>query len=309
MSNHKDTVDANLKLFNEELSAKYQQREAHNILPIYFIQHLLNFDLKAPRRTLDESSIILGDPDLPCNGLTIEKDLPDPKTFISEHPDTPFKPGAKILDFACGPGMVTELLAPYLKSSTKKSELIGMDINPIFLKSFEERAEKVNDENLTMKSYEYDILDDSIQDDLKKFENYFDVIVCTISYHHIYNYEEVTKKLVTFLKKSGWLFIVDFYNEDVELKNAPANAAVQHMGGLKTDKLNYVLGDYSGLKNVSSAREFRTWVWNDESFICSHMNESVLQDFKAGKLRSREDKDMVEYLVPVSLIYAVGQKE
>ncbi|CAL1217629.1 unnamed protein product [Candida parapsilosis] len=163
-----------------------------------------------------------------------------------------------------------------------------------------------------MKSYEYDVLDSNIQPELTKFNNYFDFIFSTISYHHIHNYQQVTKKLVDFLKPGGWMFIIDFYNEDVEdideTDERSLSNEVQHMGGLKIDKLNHTLGEYSGLVNVSSAREFRANLWQPDVFIRSHSTKAMVDKMNDGELESKEIEGQMNYLVETSFIFAIGQK-
>lgn len=316
---HQDAVQANKDSFNEDFARKYEQRESQRILSLLFLKHILEMEVStAPieRKSEQESAKILGDASLPLNGFTKENTLPNPKTYLTNYPNTIFRPGMKLLDFACGTGMVTELFVPYLTGHAgEKSEIVGIDIGPTFLKYFNERAEKYSNENISMRSYEYDILDSSISKELNKFDSVFDAIVCTISYHHIHNYEQVTKKLATFLKPGGWLFIIDFYNEDVENSGGSKEAgngsakAVQHMGGLKKDKLNHTLGDISGLKNVSSAREFRTQIYQPKEFIVNHCPEEITKRLERGELKERKGLEgEVDYLVEVSLIYAIGQK-
>lgn len=305
MSNHKETVDANLAIFNSEFAIKYDNKESQQTLALLFAKFLLEYNFKNPttRKTLEETEKPLGDPTKPLNGFTRENILPDPETYLQKYPDTIFKPGMKLLDFACGTGMVTELFAPYVKGG----ELIGMDISSVWLERFNERSKQFSDP--IMKSFVYDVLDESKQEELKQFEGEFDGIICTIAYHHIFNYEQVTKKLATFLKPKGWLFIVDFYNEDVEKPGVNVSKAVQHMGGLKVDKLNHTLSDIAGLSNVSSAREFKTWIWQPELFISTHLNQATIDKLNNGELQKRTVADGdVEYLVESSLIYAVGQR-
>lgn len=110
------------------------------------------------------------------------------------------------------------------------------------------------------------------------------------------------------------MFIIDFYNEDVEEIDALSNEnrdiahGVQHMGGLKIDKLNHTLGDLAGLINVSSAREFRTYLWQPKEFILNHSKQSMVDKMNAGELEQKDIDGEVNYLIETSLIYAIGQK-
>ncbi|KAI5969780.1 hypothetical protein CANMA_001154 [Candida margitis] len=317
---HQHAVELNRQAFDEVLAQKYEKKETQILMAYLFVKHMLEFDLSLPvkRKSLAESELLLGDAQLPFNGFNRNEILPDPKTYLANYPNSIFHPGVKLLDFACGTGMVTELFVPYLTSDSKKSdaevksEIVGIDIGPTFLKYFNERAAKSSSDKLSMKSYEYDVLDPKLQPELTKFNNHFDVIFSTISYHHIHNYQQVTKKLAEFLRPGGWMFIIDFYNEDVEeIDDSDMRSLsneVQHMGGLKIDKLNHTLGEISGLVNVSSAREFRAKLWQPDVFIRSHSTKSMVDKMKNGELESKEIEGQMNYLVENSFIYAIGQK-
>ena len=316
---HKQAIEENKRAFDEAFAKKYEKRESHNLLSFLFVKHILEFDLSLPikRKSVKESEAILGDGHLPLNGFTRENTLPDPSTYLEKYPKSIIRPGMKLLDFACGTGMVTELFVPYLTGDddVSKSEIVGIDIGPTFLSYFNKRAAKLSNNKVSMKSYEYDVIDPNVQTELTKFNNYFDFIFSTISYHHIHNYQQVTKKLAEFLRPGGWMFIIDFYNEDVEevddsyiSENRDVAHGVQHMGGLKIDKLNHTLGDLAGLINVSSAREFRTTLWQPREFIINHSTQATVEKMNAGALESKEVDGEVNYLIETSLIYAIGQK-
>ena len=316
---HQQAIAENKRAFDEAFAQKYEKRESQILLSYLFVKHMLEFDLSVPvkRKSLEESEPVLGDAHLPLNGFTKENTLPDVDTYLDKFTNSIFRPGMKILDFACGTGMVTELLVPYLTNKSGddvKSEIVGIDIGTTFLKYFNQRASKLSNDKVSMKSYEYDVLDSNIQPELTKFNNYFDCIFSTISYHHIHNYQQVTKKLAEYLRPGGWMFIIDFYNEDVEEIDALSNEnrdiahGVQHMGGLKIDKLNHTLGDLAGLINVSSAREFRTYLWQPKEFLLNHSKQSMVDKMNAGELEQKDIDGEVNYLIETSLIYAIGQK-
>ncbi|KAI5969781.1 hypothetical protein CANMA_001155 [Candida margitis] len=323
---HQQAIAENKSAFDDAFAKKYEKRESQILLSYLFVKHLLEFDLSLPvkRKNLAESDPLLGDAHLPLNGFTRENTLPDSKTYLDKYPKSIFRPGMKLLDFACGTGMVTELFVPYLTSDSKKSdtevksEIVGIDIGPTFLKYFNERAAKSSSDKLSMKSYEYDVLDPKLQPELTKFNNHFDVIFSTISYHHIHNYQQVTKKLAEFLRPGGWMFIIDFYNEDVEEINESSTShnnnnrsishGVQHMGGLKIDKLNHTLANMAGLINVSSAREFRTYLCQPKEFILNHSKQSMVDKMTNGELEVKEVDGELNFLIETSLIYAIGQK-
>lgn len=317
---HKHAIEANLKEFNTVMANEYDRRESTQVLSILLTKILLEYDVHAKRKTKEESLTVVGEPDKARNGFSKEKTLPSIDSFHSTYGNSVFKPGMKLMDFACGTGIVTQYFAPYISSPNAKTEITGIDINEILLSKFDQKAELVHQKygpNVTMKSYLYDILDAKIQPEVdSKFEKSMDTIVCTISYHHIDNYQTVTKKLATFLKPGGWLFIIDFYNEDVESaalasdsNTNNASNAVRHMGGLKIDSLNETLGTIAGLTNVSSARETRVHLWQETSFIENHLPQKIVDKLKNNELPSKTSNGTTTYLIETSLVLASGQRK
>lgn len=312
---HKLAIEANIKVFDSKMAEDYDKRDAMQFLSIFFAKSLLEFDVSSPRKTPEESNKLVGDPEQANNGFSPDKSLPDPDTFGTQFPYSVFKPGMKMMDFACGTGILTQYFAPYLATNLDQtSDIIGVDINSTFLAKYNEKASHVNAtyDGVAMTSYLCDILDPTAQQVVSQFEGAMDLITCTLSYHHIDNYEKVTQKLATFLRPGGWLFIVDFYNEDVETSvsaTKSASEAVRHMGGLKVDALNKTLGEYSNLTNVSSAREARVYLWQEQPFIEHHLPDEINEKLKNKQLRSKISNGTTVYLVETSLILAVGQKK
>ena len=81
------------------------------------------------------------------------------------------------------------------------------------------------------------------------------------------------------------------------------------MGGLKVDALNKTLGEYSNLANVSSAREARVYLWQEQPFIEHHLPGEINEKLKNNQLRSKISNGTTVYLVETSLILAIGQKK
>ena len=130
---HQQAIAENKRAFDEAFAQKYEKRESQILLSYLFVKHMLEFDLSVPvkRKSLEESEPVLGDAHLPLNGFTKENTLPDVDTYLDKFTNSIFRPGMKILDFACGTGMVTELLVPYLTNKSGddvKSEIVGIDI-------------------------------------------------------------------------------------------------------------------------------------------------------------------------------------
>lgn len=307
-SQHLTSVEANKKQFDKNFASEYDKAETTQAYSLLFSQRLLTMNTADKRISVEESEKLIGDPHQPLLGITRANTLPEMATFRQDYPHSLFKPGINVIDFACGTGIVTEKLAPYLAGDAP-SAIVGLDISDVFLEKFNERGATVAKEhsNISMTSEAIDILDPAA--DVSKYENWSDVILCTIAYHHLHNYEEITAKLVTFLKPGGWLFIFDFYNEDVEnvtSAHTPNSHAVSHMGGLKIESLNRTLAS-GGLVNVSSAREFRVNGWQKAQFINTHLPQLAIDRLAHNELETHP-KDPTLYAVPVSMVLAMGQK-
>lgn len=299
---HQHAVEANIRVFDQEFADNYDKRDSVQVITVASTRILLEFDTSNPtaRKSPEETS----------RAIEPSKDpetLADVATFATKFPHSAFKPGIKLMDFACGTGIVTEKLYPYL-AGDKDTSIVGVDINEILLNSFDLKA-KAAPANVHVESHVCDVLttEPEVQ---AKFESSFDVVICTMSYHHLENYRDITTTLATFLKKGGWLFIIDFYNEDVETEEPQAadeHSAVRHMGGLKISALNETLHE-SGLSNVSSAREVVVPIWQPRKFGETHSSKKALDDLNSGKLPSRDGTTEKEYLIDTSLILSCGIK-
>lgn len=288
-SSHKDAINENLQSFNEKVANEYDKRPSTQVLCLIFAKILLEYDPNTPRKSPEQSDQMFGNSDLDNNGLTIENTLPQQSIL--------FKEGVRVLDFACGTGIVTEKLLPYIKGG----EVTGIDINDYFLDIFNTRMKS---HNANFKSANIDILHP--QENIDSYTGYFDLIVCSISYHHLDDYESVTKKLATFLRPGGYLFIIDFYNSDVESK-ATNSGAVRHMGGLKISALEQTFSN-SGLCDISVAREIKTPIWQQDHFILNHCDEETIKNFRNQKLPSMTDKNGNKlYLINSEIVMAVGR--
>jgi len=127
-----------------------------------------------------------------------------------------------VLDFASGPGNISMNLAPHSKS------IVGVDISNQMIELYNERAknEGLSDKLVGIKA-------DVISDPTPLAGKLFDVIVCSLSYHHFSNPGEMTRALSNFLNPNGSIIIVDFMvapkvNEeslDPEIRNTIAHGA------------------------------------------------------------------------------------
>ena len=90
------------------------------------------------------------------------------------------KDNAKILDYGCGTGLVAFNL------SNETNEVIGMDNSSGMVEQFNKKANELNYSNIKALKHDID------EEDLK--ENEFDLIITSMSLHHIKNANIFIKK-------------------------------------------------------------------------------------------------------------------
>ncbi len=99
--------------------------------------------------------------------------------------------GCRVLELACGTGLVSLAISPHVK------ELTGLDISPAMVEIARKKASLLNISNCTFLS------GDAYHTGLK--ENAFDVIVICNALHIMMNPEEVLKNAAKLLKPDGIL--------------------------------------------------------------------------------------------------------
>lgn len=280
--NHQESVQANRDIFDNS----YDKILAMNVISGVFASSIVNFDVNAPRKQSSETE----------EPIDTEKVMEEFGKLNGKIPGNLLKPDLKIIDFACGTGLVGEKLAQFIP----QGELLGIDITPLMLETFDARAEVLTKKypGFKMSSICADVMDDF---DIEKYEGYADVLICTLAFHHIHAYEEVAEVIKRLVKPGGWILIYDFYNEDLEDTREEMTVRNMARHGLTFDEMNSCLE--KNCENVSSVREFRINLWHDEGFIESHCKESVRKN-----IHNAPQKDGL-YLVPSSVILGLAQKK
>ncbi|KAF9045631.1 S-adenosyl-L-methionine-dependent methyltransferase [Rhodocollybia butyracea] len=121
----------------------------------------------------------------------------------------PFDPNSTTaLDFACGTGLTTRSYAPYVKS------VLGVDISQKMLDQFMKQAEEKGlADKMTCVCTELKGAEGEL-DGLK-----FDIITCSMAYHHFDSIKDITSMLFNFLKPNGMLLVIDIEAPEVEAEN------------------------------------------------------------------------------------------
>ncbi|EMD33325.1 hypothetical protein CERSUDRAFT_117945, partial [Gelatoporia subvermispora B] len=114
------------------------------------------------------------------------------------YPDLFDESSTTVMDFACGTGMVSRELIPHVKS------IIGVDISGGAVDVYNQRVSELG---LTqrMKAVREELKGQELELDGAKF----DLIVCSMAYHHFGAIDVVTRTLAFFLKPGGSLLVAD----------------------------------------------------------------------------------------------------
>lgn len=164
----------------------------------------------------------------------------DRNLFIEEediNPETPTIDNVKpywdtttstVLDFGCGAGNISLYLKPYIHRA------IGVDMSDSMIADYKERT-----------GFDGFCCNIALDTTPGLDEVQFDAIVCTLTYHHVSDYNLVTQKLTDRLRPGGWLYVVDFDST----KKYGSLEHVLHVHGLghhpddrKRDELLYQIG-------------------------------------------------------------------
>ncbi|KAI0487402.1 S-adenosyl-L-methionine-dependent methyltransferase [Xylaria cf. heliscus] len=111
----------------------------------------------------------------------------------------------KLLDYACGTGMMSRALAPYT------TQCIGMDISEKMVSTYNTRAENQGLSPEEMHAILGDLTSETISDAISSPELFnFDIAVVGGGFHHFGDPALAAKRLVERLKPGGVLLIWDF---------------------------------------------------------------------------------------------------
>lgn len=134
-------------------------------------------------------------------------------THIAQHIDLTNK---DILDYGCGTGLLAFSLSDDVKS------MLGMDNSQGMVDVFNEKAQKFGFSNTKAVKHNIDV------ESLPK--NSYDVIVTSMTLHHITHPNEFFQKCKEALKPNGYLCISDLDEEDGTFHAKHNNDGVHHFG-------------------------------------------------------------------------------
>ncbi|KAI9642047.1 hypothetical protein NHQ30_009918 [Ciborinia camelliae] len=115
----------------------------------------------------------------------------------------------KLLDYACGTGLITRALLPTITRS------IGIDLSSSMVAQYNARASNQGLSPSEMIAYQGNLLSPTPDPGLEKEDLYgFDIAVVGLGFHHFDNPALAARKLGERLKKGGILAVVDFESHD-----------------------------------------------------------------------------------------------
>lgn len=105
----------------------------------------------------------------------------------------------KILDFGCGTGLVSFFLADSVGT------IVGVDSSKGMVEVFNKKAQE---SQINAVAYQMDLMREDLQN------RDFDLIVSSMTFHHIKDPVAILKKLNTYLKNNGYIAVADLLKED-----------------------------------------------------------------------------------------------
>ncbi|KAJ7348928.1 S-adenosyl-L-methionine-dependent methyltransferase [Mycena albidolilacea] len=132
------------------------------------------------------------------------------------------KEATVVLDYACGTGIVARSIAPHCKT------LIGVDISQGMVDEFNTGVQDHGIPVEKMRAVRVELKGEETELEGIKF----DVVMCSLAYHHIEDILAVTRLLTFFLKPGGTLIVVDYPEMDATAVPKEALPMIAHKSGI-----------------------------------------------------------------------------
>jgi len=148
------------------------------------------------------------------------------------------KPDMDVLDFGCGTGLLTLRMAPLVRSIT------GVDSSRGMLNVLREKATKQCQTNIRVLQLDPDRGD--------TVTGQYDLIVSTMTFHHIENVEVLLGQLHGAIRFPGYLCVADLDPDQGQFHKD--NAGVFHFGFERTTlRQSFMQTGFAGIKDVTAA--------------------------------------------------------
>ncbi|KAH7107308.1 S-adenosyl-L-methionine-dependent methyltransferase [Auriculariales sp. MPI-PUGE-AT-0066] len=135
--------------------------------------------------------------------------------------------GTRVMDFACGSGLLSRVLAAHCASIT------GADINPAVVARYNARAAQ---QGLSPAEMSAILVSDLPEPNpAESEEGMFDVVACSMAFHHIKDINAAVRELANRIHPGGALFVADLLHDALEIGSSSSSSAPRgrllHVGG------------------------------------------------------------------------------
>jgi ubiquinone/menaquinone biosynthesis C-methylase UbiE len=213
------------------------------------------------------------------------------------------KPGERVLDVACGGGIVVCAFAPHVKQAT------GIDMTPAML----DRARQLAAE-LTIGNVAWDRGDVG---SLPYADSSFDIVVTRFSMHHFLDPLAILREMVRVCAPGGRVLVVDMYASDDPAKAAAWNSAEKlrdpsHVRCLTLRELRGLFNRVALPEPRVTFYELRDEIRNllGRSFPNPGDDVKIVEMFAASAkddrlgIPVRQEGERIEYAYPVAILAA-----
>jgi len=160
-------------------------------------------------------------------------DFIDPSLSFENHQKT--DKAVRVLDYACGPGTITNILYSHA------NEFVGVDLAQGMVDEYNKRFSHTLPGEVAQtnaKAVVGNLIDPSSANSVPEAQQgTFDLVAVGLGFHHFHNLKVATERLVAYLKPGGVFMIVDLLThqkEDAGHTN-PAKHTVAHHGFAETE--------------------------------------------------------------------------
>jgi ubiquinone/menaquinone biosynthesis C-methylase UbiE len=217
------------------------------------------------------------------------------------------RPTDKLLDVACGGGIVVCAFAPHVRHAT------GIDMTPAMLERAHHLVMEKGISNVTW--------DRGDVTALPYADGTFDIVVTRFSMHHFLDPLGVLREMVRVCAPGGRVVVVDMYASDDPAKAAEWNRAEKlrdpsHVQALTLTRLNALFADASLPAPSTSFYELRDEVRNllARSFPNPGDDVKIIEMFAASAVDDRlgipirREGDRIEYAYRVAILASISRE-
>lgn len=168
------------------------------------------------------------------------------------------KKEVRMLDYACGTGVVSRALAPYT------TQCVGIDLSENMVATYNARAENQGLTAEEMHAYQGNLCSASDPHpeaftSQEKFHN-FDIAAVGLGFHHFDDPALAAKRLAERLKPGGVLLILDFFTHEMpQLEHEVASTITHH--GFSESEIKRIFGE-AGVGNDFALEAVAPMVFN-----------------------------------------------